>query len=255
MRRRDFLALAGAAAAFPRIALAQQTQPVLNVGFSYSSPSWSWFDVVSGINNGFMLDLAAALGKDMGVAISFRGAFAGDLPDLLAARKIDFISTVFIPAYDPQGLVDYSINVWNYGEALMVKKTDRTDYKSLQDLKGKRVSPGAFAPQLMASGIPMTVIQPTLSTVDTIEGMRNGTVDLGTFTTATVSYIANSGDYPDITIAKNYVPSFLNQTRLAVRKGNATLLNKLNASLKKLMADGTMKAIWAKYNIDWKPPV
>jgi polar amino acid transport system substrate-binding protein len=183
MKRREFIALAGAAsaaAAFPRIALAQQA--VVNVGFSYSSPSWSWYDVVSGINNGFMLDLMIAVGKDAGFQVQFHGAILADLPSLLSDRKIDAISTVFTPAFDPQRVADFSIPVWVYGEALMIKKTDKTDYRSIQDLRGKSVSPGVFGPQLRASGVPMNISPTVLSTVETIDGMRNGIYDLATYT-------------------------------------------------------------------------
>jgi polar amino acid transport system substrate-binding protein len=40
-----------------------------------------------------------------------------------------------------------------------------------------------------------------------------------------------------------------------VRKGNSELLGKINRSLAKLEADGTVKAIFVKYGVDdWAPP-
>ena len=41
---------------------------------------------------------------------------------------------------------------------------------------------------------------------------------------------------------------------IAVRTGDSELLGKLNTSLAKLMADGTVKAIFAQYGIDWSQP-
>jgi polar amino acid transport system substrate-binding protein len=42
---------------------------------------------------------------------------------------------------------------------------------------------------------------------------------------------------------------------IAVRKGNSELLEKINRSLAKLEADGTVKAIFVNYGVDdWAPP-
>ncbi len=41
---------------------------------------------------------------------------------------------------------------------------------------------------------------------------------------------------------------------LAVKKGNAQLLDSINKSQSKLVADGTLKAIYAKYGFEWTQP-
>ncbi|WP_374729637.1 hypothetical protein [Caballeronia choica] len=41
---------------------------------------------------------------------------------------------------------------------------------------------------------------------------------------------------------------------IAVRKGNSELLEKINRSLAKLEADGTVKAIFVNGVDDWAPP-
>jgi polar amino acid transport system substrate-binding protein len=42
---------------------------------------------------------------------------------------------------------------------------------------------------------------------------------------------------------------------IAVRKGNSELLEKINRSLAKLEADGTVRAIFLNYGVDdWTPP-
>jgi polar amino acid transport system substrate-binding protein len=51
-------------------------------------------------------------------------------------------------------------------------------------------------------------------------------------------------------VVKTYQMKFPVAASIAVRKGNAQLLNTLNTSLAKLKANGTVKAIFAKYGIE-----
>ena len=51
-----------------------------------------------------------------------------------------------------------------------------------------------------------------------------------------------------------YQPVLMNPIGIAVKKGNAELLARISKSQSKLMADGTLKAIFAKYGFDWTQP-
>src|SRR5438128_762325 len=105
--RRRFIALAVMAGIFAGSpGLAQAPQPTVRVGFSYSSPYWSWYDPATGSNRGIMLDLMTAIGKDAGFQVSFAGAVLDDLPTLLTAKRIDVISTAFTTARDAGGVMD-----------------------------------------------------------------------------------------------------------------------------------------------------
>jgi polar amino acid transport system substrate-binding protein len=69
-------------------------------------------------------------------------------------------------------------------------------------------------------------------------------------------FAAKQGDLPNLRIVSSYQsPSPIPRVGIAVRKGNSELLGKINRSLAKLEADGTVKAIFVKYGVDdWAPP-
>jgi hypothetical protein len=63
-------------------------------------------------------------------------------------------------------------------------------------------------------------------------------------------YAQQHGVYePDVQISMSYQPKFVVERRMATRKVDA-LLSTINASLAKLRNDGTLKMIFAKYDID-----
>jgi hypothetical protein len=69
-------------------------------------------------------------------------------------------------------------------------------------------------------------------------------------------YAAKQGELPGLRIVSSYQsPSPIPRVGIAVRKGDGELLGKINSSLAKLEAEGTVKAIFAKYGVDdWAPP-
>ena len=69
-------------------------------------------------------------------------------------------------------------------------------------------------------------------------------------------FSAKQGLLPKLRIVSSYVSASPKpRMGFAMQKGNSDLLGKVNRSLAKLEADGTVKAIFVKYGIDdWAPP-
>ena len=64
-----------------------------------------------------------------------------------------------------------------------------------------------------------------------------------------VAYNLQQGNFPDVRLVKGYKPTVVGSVGIGVRKGDAELLKKINASLAKLKADGTVKKILAKWGL------
>jgi polar amino acid transport system substrate-binding protein len=69
-------------------------------------------------------------------------------------------------------------------------------------------------------------------------------------------YAAKQGQLTGLRIVgSNESPSARPQIRIAVKKGNSELLGKIDNSLGRLEADGTVKATFSKYGWDdWEAP-
>lgn len=194
-----------------------------------------------------------AVAKDAGFQVTYSGATLDGLTTLLQAKSIDVIATVWTSTPARDAVADYSTPVDVFGELPLVKKGDTSSYKSLMDLKGKTVSPAIYETQLRASGVGANVLPNCGTTACILDEVRTGKSDTALFTSATTAFFATAPN-SQFDMPKGYTPTFTQPLSLAVRKGDSALLTTLNASLKKLMADGTVKAIWAKYGLDWTQP-
>jgi polar amino acid transport system substrate-binding protein len=81
-------------------------------------------------------------------------------------------------------------------------------------------------------------------------------VKAGVTAGADTIFAAKQGEIPKLRLVSTYQsPSPIPRVGIAVRKGNSDLLGKINTSLTKLEADGTVKTIFLKYGVDdWAPP-
>jgi polar amino acid transport system substrate-binding protein len=99
-----------------------------------------------------------------------------------------------------------------------------------------------------------------LKIFDTVQdvwaAVASGQVKAGVTAGADTIFAAKQGEIPKLRVVSTYQsPSPIPRVGIAVRKGNSDLLTKINASLAKLEADGTVKAIFLKYGVDdWAPP-
>jgi len=75
--------------------------------------------------------------------------------------------------------------------------------------------------------------------------LTNGKCDVVVIDSATAkSYV---GDNPDLKIVEDADAFEGEEYAIAVKKGNTELLNQINATLEKMLADGTIEALGAKY--------
>jgi len=61
------------------------------------------------------------------------------------------------------------------------------------------------------------------------------------------AYEIKLGHFPELKLVKSYQPLLQSVDAFSVRKGDNELLNKINTSLAKLHANGTIKKILAAY--------
>jgi polar amino acid transport system substrate-binding protein len=223
---------------------AAQAQQVVKAGHEYSPPLY-YIDANTYTQTGAMVDAANAVAKDAGFVFEWHVFQGADRLALHAANI--FAASVGLLTPERSAVLDVSDAIYSAGDALFVKKSDPTAYKTLEEFKGEVITAGsALADQLRKTGVFKDVLSPPAP--DNYRAVISGQAKAGFVNLLALSVAITS--YPELRIVPTYEPRFSNPGGIMLNKGQADLLKKINASIAKLKADGSFKAIFAKYGIE-----
>jgi len=222
-------------------------------------PPWVVHDKTPGALSGIAVDLMNAIAKDAGLQVKYEVMTLADLIPALSSGKIDLIATNLSISTERKQQVDFS-NPFAYGlpEVVVVLASDPTAYRTLADLKGLPVgtSTGSIQLALLQKTGGFSEIKVYDTDKDAWAAVASGAVKAAVTAGTTTMYAAKQGQLTNLRIVSSYQsPSATPQMGIAVKKGNSELLGKMNNSLARLQADGTVKAIFSKYGWDdWELP-
>jgi polar amino acid transport system substrate-binding protein len=248
--RNVFVALAAfAALAFAPLAGAQ---PVLKVGSTPTGIPFTFLDTKTNTIQGVMVDLVTAAGKDAGFAVTIEPMQFSTLIASLTSGKIDIISAAMYITPARKEVIDFSAPVYSYGEGLVVAKADTKEYTSFEDLRGETV--GAQVGTVYVEPLKKTGLFADVKIYDSIpdilRDVNNGRLKAGFADYPILAYNLQQGLFPQVRLVKSYKATVLGSIGIGVRKSDGELLNKIDASLAKLKADGTLKQILAKWGLE-----
>ena len=240
-------ALAGLAHAPPAGA-----QAVLKVGSTPTGIPFTFLDTKTNTIQGVMVDLVTAVGKDAGFAVTIEPMQFSTLIAALTAGKIDLISAAMYITPARKEVIDFSEPVYSYGEGLVVPKSDGKDYVGFADLKGETVGAQVgtvYVEPLKKSGL-FAEVKIYDSIPDILRDVNTGRLKAGFADYPILAYNLQQGLFPDVRLVKSYKATILGSIGIGVRKSDGELLKKVDASLAKLKADGTLKQILAKWGLE-----
>ena len=222
-------------------------------------PPWVVHDKGSTALSGICIDLMNAIAKDAGFQVQYEVMNFADLIPAVSSGRIDLIATNMSITPERRQQVDFS-NPFAYGlpEVVVVLASDTTAYRTLADLKGLPVGAqkGSIQLALLQKTGGFSEIKVYDTEQDAWAAVASGAVRAAVMPGTVTMYAVKQGQLPNtLRIVRSYQsPSARPQVGIAVKKGNSELLAKINNSLARLKADGTVKAIFSKYGIDWEPP-
>lgn len=235
-----------ALAAVPAVA-----QTVLRVGSTPTGVPFTFLDTKTNTIQGIMVDLITAVGKDAGFAVTIEPIQFSSLIPALTGNKIDAIAAAMYATPARAQVVDFSGTVITYGEGLIVPARDTRDYAALADMKGYTVGAQvgtAFVEPLQKSGLFAEVkIYDTIP--DILRDVNAGRLQAGFADLPILAYNLQQGGFPGVRLVRSYTSVITGSVGIAVRKSDPALLAKINASLEKLRADGTLRAILTKWGL------
>lgn len=227
----------------------QKTAPsapkVLKIGAEMTFPPFEFQDEGNKEYVGFDMDLARAIGKQMGSEVQIQNIGFDGLIPALEAGNIDMIVSGMSITDERKGKVTFSKPYYKSGLSIVVKNDNNT-INSFKDLEGKRI-----AVQIGTTGaeeaakIKDAKVREYNSNSEAYMELKAGGVD------AVVNdlpvneyYMAKSGDKTakivgDIVNAEEY--------GMAVSKKNTELAEKVNAALDELKKNGEYEKIYVKW--------
>jgi polar amino acid transport system substrate-binding protein len=208
---------------------------------------------------GAIVDLAAAMSRQMGRTIAFESIpFKGLLP-AMEAKRIDITFTLMNDTPEREKVIDF-VDFFNLGTMLLIRKGNPQQVDSLESLCGKTVSTVQGSTQVAlvdetnakcsAAGKPaidnLQYAQPS----DARLQVQTGHVAAFLGNTPVMVYLAKTagdGTIFDVVRGHEYQPVPLG---IGVAKSNTALRDALQKSLDALIADGTYRKILEKHGVE-----
>lgn len=216
---------------------------VLRVGTEGTYAPFSYHDPATGELVGYDIDVAKAVGEQLGVPVQFVETPWDSIFAALEANRFDVVANQVTINSERQAKYDLS-QPYTVGEGVIVTRADDDSITSLDDLKGKTTA------QSITSNWAQ-VARDAGATVEGVEGfaqaitlLNQGRIDATVNDSVAVyAYLAETGD----TSVKIAAPTGQTSDQGFAARKNSGLLPELNGALDELRADGRLTAISEKY--------
>jgi len=232
-------------------AMPASAQQVLKVGSTPTGTPFTFLDTKTNSIQGIMVDLITEIGKDAGFQVQIEPMQFSTLIASLTSNKIDIISAAMFVTAARKEVIDFSEPFYSYGEGLLVPKGDTKTYTTQEDLKGQVVGAQvgtAFVDALKKSGL-FSEVKAYDTIPDILRDVNAGRLKAGFADYPILAYNLKQGGFPEVRIVESYKPATVGSVGIGVRKGDTELLAKINASLAKLKANGTVDKILDKWGL------
>jgi polar amino acid transport system substrate-binding protein len=222
---------------------------VLKVGSTPTGVPFTFLDTKTNSIEGIMVDLIKAIAADAGFKVEVEGMPFATLIPSLTGNKIDIIAAAMYITPTRKEVIDFSEPIYTYGEGLFVSKKDSKEYTKLEELKGFTVGAQkgtAYVEPLQKSGLfPEVKIYDNIPAI--LADVNAGRIQAGFADKPIVAYNLQQGLFPEARLVKAYTSTLVGSVGIGVRKSDAELLKRVNASLDKLKKNGTVDKILAKW--------
>lgn len=192
--------------------------------------------------DGFDMDLARAVGKQMGVKVEIVNMGFDALIPALNANNIDMVAAGMSITEERQKAVTFSEAYYTSGLIIMINK-DNKEIKSVKDLEGKRIAVQiGTTGEKKARSIKDAKVTAFNTNTEAAMELKNKGVDAVINDSPVVGYyLAQGGNATAMTVGEVMEAE---QYGLAVKKGNDKLAGDVNKALAELKKNGEYDKIY-----------
>lgn len=236
------LALPAAAADLLATAKARGT---LRIAMEGTYPPFNFKDPKSGELTGYDVDVAKLLAAKLGLKPAFVNTEWSAILAGLAAGKYDVIVSQVGMTPKRQETFDFSEPYTYSSPQLIVRKNDKATYKTLADLKGKKLGVGQGSVfEQQAKAVPGIEVKSYPAAAENLQDLAFGRVDAALNDSLMVAYLLNNSKLP---IQAGARVGNVERMGIPFQKGNPEFKAALNKALAESAADGSLKKISIKW--------
>ncbi len=212
------------------------------VGTSADYAPYEFHTIIDGKDTivGFDIKIAEEIAKDLGVKLEIQDLGFDGLLQALNADKVDFVIAGMTPDEERKKSVDFT-NIYYYAkQGVMVRAADKDKYKTIADLKGKKV--GAQLTTIQEDIVKEQMKESKLVSLtkipDLVMELKNKKVEAIVVELPVANgYVKNNGD---LVVADIKVEEDTGGSAVAAKKGNSELVEAMNKTLDRLIKDGSV---------------
>jgi polar amino acid transport system substrate-binding protein len=212
-------------------------------------PATGTTDQVPASGTSFFVDLMEAIASRAGLTVEFHAVPFGRQIAGVASGELDIGASPFAATDERRALgVEFTKPVAALEDALLVGAGDSGNYPSVADLKGEAV--GAMAGTIWEAAIKKAGagLKTYSDVFDLAPALASGEIKAALVSSANRYMFEVERPDQRVRFTDAYIPTVRNDGSLAVRKGDTALLEKLDAAIAELKAEGNiLPALTEKY--------
>lgn len=213
---------------------------VLGTCADYPPMEWIKYDGSKEDYVGVDIDIAKAIAKELGVKLEIKNMAFEGLINSLNAGDLDIVLAGMVATPERQKAVDFSEAYYSGAQVLLVRKGDEGAYKSIADLKGKKIGTQlgtiqqAYAEKEFGGNVTALDMNNNL-----LLELKNKTLDCLFLAELPAKQFAAVN--PDLSVVQNIGAPNEDGNAVAVKKGNKDLLDVCNKVVKELKSSGQIQ--------------
>lgn len=217
-------------------------EKVLRVGMEPTFAPFEFQKEGSKTYDGFDMDLARALGKQLGYKVELVSMGFDALIPALNANNIDVVVSGMTINEERKAAVDFSDPYYTSGLIIMVNK-DNNDIKSIKDLEGKRIACQiGTTGEKTARSVANAQVTAFNTNDEAVMELKNKGVDAIINDSPVVGYYLALGGKDTMKTVGDVMEA--EQYGMAVKKGNTKLIEELNKGMAELKKNGEYDKIY-----------
>ncbi len=202
--------------------------------------------------DGFMVELIKVIGEKVGFDVQMEPMEFSALIASLTSGKIDLISAAMYNTPTRAEVVDFSDDVYSFGEGMVVSKDDTKEYTSFKDMEGEVV--GAQVGTVYIAALEEAGIFSEVKAYDTIPAVMNdvnaGRIKAGFVDYPVASYYLSQGQFPDVHLVKSYQTALPGKIGIITAKGDTERMTKINEAIAELKSSGELDKMIEKWSLN-----
>jgi polar amino acid transport system substrate-binding protein len=222
---------------------------VIKNGATPTGIPFNFLDKNTNTMRGFLLDLAAEVGKRGGFEFDLQTMDFQSLVPALQSNRIDIITSSFAITEKRAEVVDFAVPLYSFHCGLLVPAGNPKNLVTYEDLSKAKIGTN-MGNSIIASARENGIELELYSTIqDLVRDLNMGRIDGAIIDMPIVDQMLK--DNPDYKMqwVGDFKPFSLDFYSFAVRKGDKALLDRINPILTEIKKDGTLEALIKQWGI------